>query len=117
MEYTKLGGTGLDVSRICLGCMSYGGGIRGNHAWSPFDRFTGSTRPISRRQRPFSMLSNSGASRRPPSAHRGRCPFGALHLILEDWLLPVQSSAATNGSNTDRMGRSDRSRRTHEDIL
>ena len=34
MEYTKLGRTGLDVSRICLGCMSYGGGDRGNHAWS-----------------------------------------------------------------------------------
>ena len=34
MEYTKLGRTGLEVSRICLGCMSYGGGNRGNHAWS-----------------------------------------------------------------------------------
>jgi len=34
MEYTKLGRTGLGVSRICLGCMSYGGGNRGNHAWS-----------------------------------------------------------------------------------
>src|SRR5881275_568746 len=34
MEYTKLGHTGLDVSRICLGCMSYGGGNLGNHAWS-----------------------------------------------------------------------------------
>src|ERR1700716_4247258 len=34
MEFTKLGRTGLDVSRICLGCMSYGGGNRGNHAWS-----------------------------------------------------------------------------------
>src|ERR1700758_1370196 len=34
MEYTKLGRAGLDVSRICLGCMSYGGGNRGNHAWS-----------------------------------------------------------------------------------
>src|SRR5438128_6604595 len=34
MEYTKLGRTGLDVSRIYLGCMSYGGGNRGNHAWS-----------------------------------------------------------------------------------
>src|SRR6266404_2491871 len=28
--------------------------------------------------------------RGPASAHRGRCPFGALHLILEDRLLPVQ---------------------------
>ena len=34
MEYTKFGRTGLDVSRICLGCMSYGGGNQGNHAWS-----------------------------------------------------------------------------------
>ena len=34
MEYVKLGRTGLDVSRICLGCMSYGGSNRGNHAWS-----------------------------------------------------------------------------------
>ena len=34
MEYIKLGNTGLDVSRICLGCMSYGGSNRGNHAWS-----------------------------------------------------------------------------------
>jgi len=34
MEYAKLGRTGLDVSRICLGCMSYGEFSQGNHAWS-----------------------------------------------------------------------------------
>src|SRR5205823_7065034 len=34
MDYVKLGRTGLDVSRISLGCMSYGCGNRGNHAWS-----------------------------------------------------------------------------------
>src|SRR5438874_4502876 len=34
MNYAKLGRTGLDVSRICLGCMSYGGGSQGNHSWS-----------------------------------------------------------------------------------
>jgi aryl-alcohol dehydrogenase-like predicted oxidoreductase len=34
MEYVKLGATGLDVSRICLGCMSYGVKSRGNHTWS-----------------------------------------------------------------------------------
>lgn len=34
MEYTKLGSTGLDVSRLCLGCMTYGTPDRGNHAWT-----------------------------------------------------------------------------------
>ncbi len=34
MESTKLGSTGLDVSRICLGCMSFGEPSRGNHPWS-----------------------------------------------------------------------------------
>src|ERR1700676_255128 len=34
MEYVKLGRTGIDVSRICLGCMSYGAADSGNHAWS-----------------------------------------------------------------------------------
>jgi 1-deoxyxylulose-5-phosphate synthase len=34
MKYTKLGRTGLDVSRLCLGCMSYGAPDRGNHAWT-----------------------------------------------------------------------------------
>jgi len=34
MDYVKLGGTGLDVSRICLGCMSYGVSHRGNHPWT-----------------------------------------------------------------------------------
>ncbi len=33
MEYVKLGNTGLDVSRICLGCMSYGTPERGRHQW------------------------------------------------------------------------------------
>ena len=34
MDYVKLGRTGLDVSRICLGCMSYGISERGNHLWT-----------------------------------------------------------------------------------
>ncbi len=31
MEYVKLGHTGLEVSRICLGCMSYGQSDGGGH--------------------------------------------------------------------------------------
>ncbi|MER7937978.1 MULTISPECIES: aldo/keto reductase [unclassified Streptomyces] len=34
MEYVKLGRTGLDVSRICLGCMTYGLPDRGTHEWT-----------------------------------------------------------------------------------
>jgi aryl-alcohol dehydrogenase-like predicted oxidoreductase len=34
MEYVRLGDTGLEVSRICLGCMSYGEPDRGNQPWS-----------------------------------------------------------------------------------
>lgn len=34
MEYVKLGRTGLDVSRICLGAMSYGDIARGGHQWA-----------------------------------------------------------------------------------
>jgi aryl-alcohol dehydrogenase-like predicted oxidoreductase len=34
MQYVKLGSTGLDVSRICLGCMSFGLPDRGPHEWT-----------------------------------------------------------------------------------
>ena len=34
MDYTRLGPTGLSVSRICLGCMTYGEPGRGAHPWT-----------------------------------------------------------------------------------
>ena len=34
MEYVRLGQTGLEVSRIALGCMTYGDPQRGNHSWT-----------------------------------------------------------------------------------
>jgi len=34
MDYIRLGSTGLKVSRICLGCMSYGVPERGAHPWT-----------------------------------------------------------------------------------
>jgi 1-deoxyxylulose-5-phosphate synthase len=34
VKYTRLGRTGLEVSRICLGCMSYGDPERGTHSWT-----------------------------------------------------------------------------------
>src|SRR3546814_10367950 len=34
MRYVKLGRTGLDVSPVCLGCMSFGVSDRGSHPCS-----------------------------------------------------------------------------------
>lgn len=34
MDYVNLGMSGLRVSRICLGCMSYGDPASGHHAWA-----------------------------------------------------------------------------------
>jgi len=34
MEFTRLGYTGLQVSRLCLGCMTYGDPALGAHPWS-----------------------------------------------------------------------------------
>jgi aryl-alcohol dehydrogenase-like predicted oxidoreductase len=39
VKYARLGTTGLEVSRICLGCMSYGEPTRGDHVWTlPLDQ-------------------------------------------------------------------------------
>ncbi|MBB3316626.1 aryl-alcohol dehydrogenase-like predicted oxidoreductase [Rhizobium sp. BK181] len=34
MDYVNFGGTGLEVSKICLGCMTFGEPSRGNHSWT-----------------------------------------------------------------------------------
>jgi aryl-alcohol dehydrogenase-like predicted oxidoreductase len=34
MQYTRLGNSGLKVSRLCLGCMTFGAPDRGSHPWS-----------------------------------------------------------------------------------
>lgn len=44
MEYTTLGATGVTVSRICLGCMSYG-----SSAWRPWVLDEADARPFFRR--------------------------------------------------------------------
>ena len=43
MQYTILGKTGLNVSRLCLGCMTFGEPDRGTHAWTLPEE---SSRPI-----------------------------------------------------------------------
>jgi aryl-alcohol dehydrogenase-like predicted oxidoreductase len=34
MQYVKLGSTGLEISRLCLGCMTFGVPDRGTHPWT-----------------------------------------------------------------------------------
>lgn len=46
MDYIKFGRTGLDVSRLCLGCMSYGAPDRGAHPWTLDEQ---SSRPFIRK--------------------------------------------------------------------
>ncbi len=46
MEYPRLGATGLEVSRIGLGCMSFGVPDRGNHTWTLDDD---ASRPVLQR--------------------------------------------------------------------
>ena len=46
MDYVKLGRTGMDVSRLCLGCMTFGVPDRGTHPWTLDEE---QSRPIIRR--------------------------------------------------------------------
>ncbi len=34
MKYAELGNSGLNVSRICMGCMGFGDAARGQHSWT-----------------------------------------------------------------------------------
>ena len=34
MQYTKLGKSELNVSRICMGCMGFGDAKNGQHSWT-----------------------------------------------------------------------------------
>ncbi|MDB5736646.1 MAG: alcohol dehydrogenase [Sphingomonas bacterium] len=46
MEYRNLGHTGLKVSQLCLGCMTFGEPARGNHEWTLDEA---ASRPLIRR--------------------------------------------------------------------
>jgi len=40
MEYTKLGNSDLNISRICLGCMGFGDAQNGQHTWTVNEEHT-----------------------------------------------------------------------------
>ena len=67
MEYVNLGKSGLKVSRLCLGCMSYGVPERGAHPWTLDEA---ESRPfIARRS---SSASTSSTPRTPTPTARAR---------------------------------------------
>jgi aryl-alcohol dehydrogenase-like predicted oxidoreductase len=50
MDYTRLGSSGMKVSRIALGCMSFGDTAKGFNEWALGDE-AASTRPRRSRRR------------------------------------------------------------------
>lgn len=40
MQYTKLGGSELNVSRICMGCMGFGDASCGQHSWTVDEEYS-----------------------------------------------------------------------------
>ena len=34
MQYTRLGNSDLNISRICMGCMGFGDAGKGQHSWT-----------------------------------------------------------------------------------
>ena len=62
MNYVNLGKSGLKVSRLCLGCMSFGVPERGQHPWTLDEE---ASRPIIRRALESGI--NFGAHRRTPT--------------------------------------------------
>ena len=67
MDYVKLGRTGLEVSRLCLGCMSYGEPDRGAHPWTLDE---GESRPFIRRRSSSASTSSTPPTSIPTAAAR-----------------------------------------------
>ena len=82
MRYTRLGNSGLDVSRVCLGCMNFGDETPGTHDWSLGEA---DTRPIIER-----ALLGKGPST-PPSI-KPREPWMEVSGVLSSWLTVEMNS-------------------------
>ena len=109
MEHTRLGNTGLKVSRLALGCMSYGDPTTpGAHEWSLARRRRAAVLPAGRRARDHVLGHRERlpgrAPRRRSSAARSSATRGARTSCS-----PPRSSARCT---TARAGRACRARRS-----
>jgi NDP-hexose 2,3-enoyl reductase len=78
MEYTKLGNTGMDVSRICLGCMGFGDATRWVHKWVLNEE---NSRPVIKRALELGINFFDTAN-----VYGQRRGVGATETIVGNWL-------------------------------
>ena len=78
LEYTRLGRTGLKVSRIGLGCMSYGNAATGMHQWTLDEDAAAAVLPAGRRARRHVL----GHRERLPGRHLRRVRRPGDHPVL-----------------------------------
>ena len=92
MKYTTLGKTGIEVSRICVGCMSYGKASEVFHQWTLFSTMQNHYNLMYREDERelIPVCEQYGVSRIPYS------PLAGGHLTHRGW------ESGTARSNTDK---------------
>ena len=68
MEYRSLGRTGLKVSQLCLGCMSYG-----DPGWRPWVQDEAAARPFFKHAIEAGIIPRGGTSLATSSTAKRRC--------------------------------------------
>ena len=74
MEYARLGTTGMQVSRICLGCMGFGDAARWLHKWVLDEE---NSRPVIRRALELGGLIARAKGKKGGCASRVCGPFAS----------------------------------------
>src|SRR5919202_1240241 len=107
MEYAKLGNTGMDVSRICLGCMGFGDAERCIHKWVLDED---NSRPIIQKALELGSISSIPPTSIPSGGVRkswgARC--GTSRIAMRSSSLPRSTAACAR----DRMAAGSRARRS-----
>src|SRR5688572_19464747 len=104
MEYVRLGSTGLDVSQLVLGCMSFGDPKRGAHPWTLDEE---SSRPLIRQAVEAGINFSTQRTCTPPVPAR-RSSAGPRDFGRRDEL--VIATKVHAACTTARMGRACRGR-------
>ena len=96
MEYTKLGNSDLNVSRICMGCMGFGNAKSGMHSWTVDEEHS---REILKRGLELGVNFFDTAAGYQGGTSEG-CWTGVLRILA--WIILIFTSA-TCGITTRRL--------------